>query len=57
MGMITESQIVSATQQTNELLGQLIAEVRHTNALLEWLGQVVNTGPTGSPAAAPPPNA
>jgi len=46
MGMITESQIVSETQQTNALLSQLIQEVRHTNALLEWLGGVVGGAAT-----------
>ena len=54
MGMIVESQIVSATQQSNELLGQLLAEVRHTNALLEWLGQVVTATAAGSPEPTQP---
>jgi len=53
MGMITESQIVNETRQTNALLNQLIQEVRHTNALIEWLGNTLGgaanpaTGGTG----------
>ena len=37
MGMITEGQILRATEQTNELLAQLVAEQQRTNQLLEAL--------------------
>lgn len=48
MGMITESQILRVTEQNNELLGQLLAEVRRTNELLVWLGQVTTSTAAGS---------
>jgi hypothetical protein len=45
MGMFTESQIVSVTQQTNELLVQLIAEARRTNELLFQLASTASQPP------------
>lgn len=43
IGMITESQILKSTQEANAILADLLSEVRHTNALLEWLGEVIRT--------------
>ena len=37
MGMVTEGQILRATEQTNELLAQLLLEQQRTNQLLEAL--------------------
>jgi hypothetical protein len=37
MGMITEGQILQATERTNELLAQLLSEQQRTNQLLEAL--------------------
>ena len=54
MGMIVESQILGATQTTNELLGQLLAEVRRTNELLEWVGKLYSSAATASATATAP---
>jgi hypothetical protein len=50
MGMFTEAQIVTVTQQTNDLLVQLIAEARRTNELLAQLASPANR-PPGSASA------
>jgi hypothetical protein len=51
MVMIVESRIVIAAEQTNEILVQVLAEVRRTHQLLEWLGQVVGSAGAVQPAA------
>lgn len=56
MGMIVESQILGATQTTNELLGQLLAEVRRTNELLEWVGKLYSSPAAASTLPGSPPS-
>lgn len=48
MGMITEGQILRATEQTNELLAQLLVEQQRTNQLLEALFRPSTTTPSAS---------
>lgn len=55
MGMIIESQLLEASQMTNTLLGQLLAEARRTNQLLEWVGEFAQAR-AGSEPPAPKPN-
>jgi hypothetical protein len=52
MGMITEGQILRATERTNELLTHLFFEQQRTNQLLEALFRPPQT-PTASDVATP----
>ena len=55
MGMVTEAQILKSSQDTNAILIDLVNEVRRTNALLEWLGEIMGAprGSAAGPASTP----